>query len=141
MSKANPIFARPVPAFLRKYEGLLSVNTTNNRKSLGNKDDLLDDHVGRQGECEDKEKFLVKNDDSEDNVDSRPFTFVSASEANEEAPEEAEEAPTRVMFRVTTKKRKNDEKGGYDSHTQNKKSLCLPQKKSLLSFDDGEVEE
>jgi len=138
MSKANPIFARPVPAFLRKYEGLLSVNTTNNRKSLGNEDDLLDDHVGGQGECEDKEKFLVKNDDSGDNVDSRPFTFVSATEAKED-PEEAEEAPTRVMFRFTTKKRKDDENGGYMA--QNKKSFCLPQKKSLLSFDDGEVEE
>ena len=148
MSKANPVFTRQVPAFLRQYESLLSVNKKNylGESTADEEEEPVDDFRGKaetDALADYKKKFLEKKDD-EGSDGNRPFTFVSTTEAKgEEIPSVdcgGDSTNQRVIFQARVKKRGPE--GDCNSPVQAAQNKKVQKKSlSLLSFNDDNGEE
>lgn len=145
MSKANPVFTRQVPAFLRQYESLLSVNKKNylGESTADEGEEPVDDFRGKaetDALADYKKKFLEKKDEGSDG-NSRPFTFVSTTEAKgEEISDCGDSTNQRVIFHSRVKKRGPE--GDCNSLVQAAQNKKVQKKSlSLLSFNDDNGEE
>jgi hypothetical protein len=147
MSKANPVFTRQVPAFLRQYESLLSVNKKNylGESTADEEEEPVDDFRGKaetDALADYKKNFLEKKDDEGSDGNRRPFTFVSTTEAKGEEISLicGDSTNQRVFFKARVKKRGPE--GDCNSPVQAAQNKKVQKKSlSLLSFNDDNGEE